>query len=147
MPEPQEKKPQEATGNGERESTAEVAGPAPLTPSKVMQCAADQFGLLDLFAVGAIVAGQPIPGSKDFVTPGAVPGTSWAAKAADRILGDTKIPFGYRAPTLTGGPGAGRVLKITYPRSVARFAGRAVPVVGWGMLAYDAANIVVCSAR
>jgi RHS repeat-associated protein len=146
--------PANPTGSGEQgptpetaapPSTASEAAPTPWTVPKIARCAADQFGLQDLFAAGGIAAGWPIPGSKPFVTPGSVDGTSLAGMAADRIFGSAKFPT--RVPTLTGGPGAGRVLKIVRTRSVARFAGRAVPVLGWGMLAYDAASIALCSAR
>jgi len=63
--------------------------------------------------------------------------------AADEIFGDAKFPF--RVPTIVGGPGTGRALAIAGTRSVARFTARAVPVVGWGMLAYDAVRIGVCT--
>lgn len=49
-------------------------------------------------------------------------------------------------PTLTGFPGIGNGLKLSSTLSAARFAGRAVPVVGYAILAYDAAKIAQCVA-
>jgi hypothetical protein len=113
--------------------------------SKLGQCASDQLGITDLLALGAIAAGQPIPGTKPFVTPGSSRGTSMAGKGADWIFGDARLPT--RLPSIVGGPGTGRRLAIRGTKSVARFAGRAVPIVGWAILAYDAASIAVCTAR
>jgi RHS repeat-associated protein len=111
--------------------------------SKAAQCADDQLGLSDLAALGAVAAGQPIPGTKPFVTPGSSRGTSLAGMAANEVFGDAKFPV--RVPTIVGGPGTGRRLAIAGTRSVARFAARAVPIIGWGMLAYDAISIGVCT--
>lgn len=86
----------------------------------------------------------PIAGSKRFDAPGAVRGTSLAGMAADRVLGKRRLPF--RLPTITGGLGSGRRLMITGTKSAARFAGRAVPVVGWGLLAFDAVQFGMCVA-
>lgn len=111
---------------------------------KVAQCAVDQFGLGELGEAAAVAAGQPIPGTKRFVTPGSSRGTSLAGMAADKVLGRTRLPV--RLPTIVGGPGTGRALAIAGTKSAARFAGRAVPIVGWALLAYDAASIAVCAA-
>jgi RHS repeat-associated protein len=120
--------------------------PLPNEPlwKRVSKCAADQLGLSDLAEVAAVIAGQPIPGTKGFVTPGSSKGTSAAGMAADWVFGDAQLPV--RVPTIVGGPGTGRALAIAGTKSVARFAGRAVPIIGWGMLAYDAVSITACSA-
>jgi RHS repeat-associated protein len=117
-------------------------------PSLVKQaakCALDQFGVSDLIAAGAVAAGQPISGTKPYVNPGSSRGTSVAGMAADRIFGKARLPR--RLPTIVGGPGTGRKLAIAGTKSAARFAGRAVPIVGWAWLAYDAVSIAVCTAR
>jgi hypothetical protein len=122
--------------------------PQALRPSLIRRaaaCALDQFGVSDLFAVGAVAAGQPIPGTKRFVTPGSSRGTSVAGMAANRVFGEASLPR--RLPTIVGGPGTGRSLAIAGTKSVARFAGRAVPIVGWAFLAYDVVNIAICTAR
>ncbi|NIJ35374.1 RHS repeat-associated protein [Sphingopyxis panaciterrae] len=110
---------------------------------KFKKCAADQFGLSDLAAVGAIAAGQPIPGTKRFVTPGSSRGTSLAGMGADKVFGKARLPV--RLPTIVGGPGTGRALAIAGTKSVARFGARAVPFVGWALLAYDAVSVAACT--
>jgi RHS repeat-associated protein len=112
---------------------------------RLQRCASDQLGLSDALAIAAVAAGQPIPGSKRFVIEGSSKGTSLASKAASGIFGNTQLPF--RMPTIVGGPGTGRALAIAGTKSVARFAGRAVPIIGWAILAYDAASIALCTAQ
>jgi len=128
------------------------SGQAPRTPQsekpstleKLGRCTSDQLGLGELAEAAAVAAGQPIPGTKRFVTPGSSRGTSAAGMAADRVLGKTRLPT--RLPTVVGGPGTGRALAIATTKSAARFAGRAVPIVGWALLAYHAASIAICTA-
>ena len=109
---------------------------------QLWQCTSDHFGLTALGA-GLTGAGWPIPGTKPFVTPGSSRGTSLAGMAADQILGDVRLPM--RLPTIVGGWGTGRALAIAYTSSGARFAGRAVPLLGEALLAYDAYSILSCS--
>lgn len=109
------------------------------------KCGAEVLGVDDLVDVGLIGAGQPIPGTKPFVTPGSSRGTSVAGMVADGIFGGAKSPV--RLPTIVGGPGTGRKLAIAGTRSIARFAGRAVPFVGWGLLAADGVQFGVCMAK
>ncbi len=103
----------------------------------------DQLGLDELAAVGAVAAGQPIPGTKRFVTPGSSRGTSAAGLAANKVFGNARLPT--RLPTVVGGPGTGRALAVAGTKFAARFAGRAVPIVGWAFLAYDAGSIAYCT--
>ena len=117
----------------------------PRTLDKLAQCTSKQLGLDELAAAAAVAAGQPIPGTKPFVTPGSSRGTSVAGMAADRVFGKARLPL--RLPTIVGGPGTGRALAIAGTKSVARFSARAVPVVGWALLAYDAASIAACTVR
>ncbi|HEU4962156.1 MAG TPA: RHS repeat-associated core domain-containing protein [Sphingomonas sp.] len=110
---------------------------------KLLQCTADHYGLT---AVGSALAGA---GANLLKTggkfAGATPGTSVASKAAGSLLGDLKLPL--RLPTLTGFPGIGNGLRVSFTESAARFAGRAVPVVGYALLAYDAYEIGKCVAQ
>jgi hypothetical protein len=108
---------------------------------KFGQCVADQYGLGAL-GIGATAVGQPIPGTKPFVTPGSSRGTSVAGMAADSIFGKVRLPV--RLPTIVGGWGTGTALRIAYTKSAARFAGRAVPILGEALLAYDAISISAC---
>lgn len=112
-------------------------------PKTLGQCAADQLGLSELAGAAAVASGQPIPGTKRFVTPGSSRGTSVAGMAANKVFGDAKFPR--RVPTIVGAPGTGRALAIAGTKSVARFAGRAVPIVGWALLAYDAYKVADCA--
>ena len=113
------------------------------TVKKLGQCASDQLGLGELAEAAAVAAGQPIPETKRFVTPGSSRGTSVAAMAAAKMLGKARLPT--RLPIIVGGPGTGRALTIAGIKSAARFAGRAVPILGWALLAYDAVNIAMCT--
>ena len=113
------------------------------TLKKLGECTSEQFGLDELAAAGAVLAGQPIPGTKPFVTPGSSKGTSAAGLAANRVFGNRKLPT--RLPTIVGGPGTGRNLAVAGTKSVARFGARAVPIVGWALLVYDAGSIALCT--
>jgi hypothetical protein len=113
--------------------------------TRLGRCFGSQMGLGELAEAAAVAAGQPIPGTKRFVTPGSSRGTSLAGMAADKMFGKARLPV--RLPTIVGGPGTGRALAVAGTKSVARFAGRAVPIVGWALLAYDAGSIAVCTAR
>lgn len=112
------------------------------TLQKAKQCASAQLGLDDLADAGAAVAGFNLLETRGKFA-GAVPGTSIASKGASALFGSTRLPF--RLPTLVGNPltlSAG----IRATSSVARIVGRGIPVVGWGLLAYDAAKIAQCVA-
>ena len=114
---------------------------------KVGQCIANQYGLSAL-GIGATAAGQPIPGTKRFVTEGSSKGTSLAGLAANAVFGKARSPV--RLPTIVGSfPKAltGRALAIGGTKSVARFAGRAVPILGEALLAYDVISIAICTAE
>lgn len=114
----------------------------PSTLEKAKQCAADQLGLTALG--GALAgAGSNILGTGGKFS-GATPGTSLASRAAGAIFGDLKLPRAL--PTLTGFPGIGNGLRLSSTLGAARFAGRAVPVVGYAILAYDAVKIAQCVA-
>jgi RHS repeat-associated protein len=109
-----------------------------------VNCAASVLGLEDLLDAGLIASGQAIPGSKRFRTPGSSRGTSLAGMAATALFGDAQLPFW--VPTISGGPGTGRRMAITGTKKLARFSGRAVPIVGWGLLALDAVQFGMCMA-
>ncbi|HZG42137.1 MAG TPA: RHS repeat-associated core domain-containing protein, partial [Longimicrobium sp.] len=109
-----------------------------------VHCAASVLGLEDLLDVGLIASGQAIPGSKRFRTPGSSRGTSLAGLAATALFGDAQLPFW--VPTISGGPGTGRRMAITGTKKLARFSGRAVPIVGWGLLALDGVQFGMCMA-
>ena len=113
------------------------------TIQKAKQCASQQLGLDDLADAGAAIAGFNLLETRGKLA-GAVPGTSIASKSASALFGSTRLPF--RLPTLVGNPLALSV-GIRATSSVARIVGRGIPVVGWGLLAYDAAKIAQCVAN
>ncbi len=120
------------------------------TGSDPCGCFASTLGLETAAGAAAVVAGQPISGTKRFKQKGTSKGTSAAGKAADKVFGKTRFPrstFPRGVPTISGGPGTGSKLRITRTRSVARFAGRAIPYVGWAMLAADVAQLSSCLAK
>ena len=108
---------------------------------RLADCAAEQFGLKDLFALGAVLAGQPIIRTRGKFG-AAVKGTSPASMISRKLFGDIRLPF--EVPTLTGFPGVGRGLRVVFVRNVGAILGRSIPVVGFGLLAYDAISIVSC---
>jgi hypothetical protein len=85
-----------------------------------------------------IVSGQPII-EKRFVTPGSAEGTSIAGQMTDAVLGDAQLPA--RLPTISGG---WKCCRIAYTKSASRFVSRAIPIVGWVMLDYDASGLAGC---
>ena len=117
------------------------------TAERFARCADQQFGITAISGGLAVIGGYPML-PKRFVTPGSSQGTSVAAWVADRLFGRSQFPsstFPRGVPTIVGGPTTGRNLAIARTRSIARFAGRAVPIVGWALLAYDAARIAECT--
>lgn len=112
------------------------------TLDKTKRCASAQLGLDDLAAAGAAVSGFNILETRGKFA-GATSGTSIASRGASAVFGQTRLPFQVR--TIVGNPltlSAG----IRATSSVARIVGRGIPVLGWGLLAYDAAKIAQCVA-
>ena len=111
------------------------------------QCALDHYGLN--LALGGSGGALAAAGANVIETrgkfAGATPGTSWAGRAASAIYGDAKMAV--RLPTLTGFPGIGNGLKFSTTLSAAKFAGRAVPVFGYLLLAADAVAIGICTVN
>lgn len=96
--------------------------------------AAAQFGIQDIAALAGAMAGQPfLP--KRFNTAGATKGTSFASKYLSKIPGKSPFPL----PMVTGVPRAlgGEGMRIATTKILGRFVGRAVPIFGWAVLAYD----------
>lgn len=92
-------------------------------------------GAKDVIGAAAVYVGQnnvPVRGKFR----GATPDTSHASKLALKMLKQTQLPF--RIPTLVGGP---MKVKVRMTNKLAAIAGRAVPVLGWVILASDIALI------
>lgn len=96
----------------------------------------EQFGgIMDLGAMALIILGQPIIGTRGKIAL-TTKGTSIASLASRRYL-DHTLPF--QLPTFTNA--SIRTLKPMYVNNLGAFVGRAVPVVGWVLLASDVALI------
>ncbi|AVS76987.1 hypothetical protein C8234_02185 [Paracidovorax avenae] len=95
--------------------------------------AASHFGIDDVMAIGAVIAGYPmLPTRRKFA--GATKGTSIASVVFRRAL-----PFDLKQkilPTITFR--SMRQLKILFVRNIGAFVGRTIPVIGVFVLAYDA---------
>jgi RHS repeat-associated protein len=89
----------------------------------------------------AVTLGQPIAGSKPFVTPGSSQGTSTASAALRDAL-PQKLPF--RVPTPVGGPGTGTPFRIAATNKLGAAVGRYVPFVGAAVTAYSAYKMNQC---
>lgn len=95
----------------------------------------EHFGIEDVAAVFAVILGQPLlPTTGKFA--GATRGTSIASKYLSQMI---KIRSPISLPMITGSSLAS--LRVAFTRNVGRWAGRAVPVVGWVLLAYDISRI------
>lgn len=98
--------------------------------------AQEQLGVQDIAAMFCVIAGQPIITTRQKFG-GATKGTSIASIAARRTL---NIDLKRRVlPTVTNA--SIRQLKIIFTRNIGTFVGRAVPVVGWLIVAYDVSMI------
>ncbi|MFM6630018.1 MAG: RHS repeat domain-containing protein, partial [Microcystis panniformis] len=110
--------------------------PSPSLLECLGDCAADQLGLTTLFGAAGVGAGLPII-PKRFVTPGSSPGTSIASAGLSKLF-PQRLPTRVWAPTF--------VNPLARTAVVGRALGRWVPILGWGLLAWDAYNIAKCVA-
>jgi len=93
-----------------------------------------------------VIAGAAVYAGSNQITvkgkPGdATPGTSYASQYSRRLLKNIHLPF--RLPTFVHSPVPGNQLRIKMlmTHKLATFTGRAIPVVGWVVLAADVAQI------
>ena len=111
--------------------------PLGLSPSFgqcLAECTAEQFGIRTLVGLGAGVSGLPVI-PKRFVLKGATGGTSVASWGLSKLL-PLKLPVRIPAPTLRYITSSSKIL--------GRVLGRWIPIVGWGLVAYDAISIGIC---
>lgn len=106
---------------------------------------ASQLGVQDFGAIVSIVAGlNNLPTRGKFA--GATPGTSYASTKARQLLGNVKFPWGITLPSVIGGYPPHK-LKIIMVRKISTFTGRAIPVLGWVILASDVSQIAYRTVR
>lgn len=100
--------------------------------------ALNQLGITEaIAAITALSGANLIETRTKFAN--STPRTSIASKYLSRIIPGTSP---VNLPTLTGWPGVGSGLRLSWTKSFGRFAGRTVPVIGWGILAYDLVSIL-----
>ncbi|QHV98240.1 STM2901 family protein [Spirosoma endbachense] len=98
----------------------------------------DQLGITEAVGAISLLTGARIISTRAKFQ-GATPGTSIASKYLSNLIPGTS-PM--RLPTLTGWPGVGAGLRLQMTRNVGRFIGRTIPLLGWGILAYDLYRIL-----
>ncbi len=126
------------------------AGRPNLTASQLLfmifcENTANQLGVQDFGAIVAIVAGlNNLPTRGKFA--GATPGTSYASQKARKVFGNAKFPWGIKLPSVIGGYPPHK-LNIIMVRKIGTFVGRAIPVLGWVILASDVSQIALNTVR
>ena len=115
-------------------SFSDLLGFAPSFGQCLGSCVTGQFGLTAI-GIGAVASGVPISALKPTGALGSAPGTSLASAVLSRAI-PARLPFSIRTPTLSNPAARTAVL--------GRALGRYVPVVGVGILAYDATTIALC---
>lgn len=100
---------------------------------------ADQLGVRDFGAIVSIVAGINILSTRTKPRD-AIEGTSLASRGSRKLFGKAKFPRGLKLPSIVGGYPPS-TLKIRMVSKISAFTGRAIPVVGWIILASDASQI------
>lgn len=101
-------------------------------------CIAQAYGLGGSGAV-AYKLGQPIPGTKPFITPGTSEGTSWISQTLSELL---PIKGSFQAPV--GGPFTGTALRWSRTGNLGRAIGRWAPFAGIVSTAYSAVKLWNC---
>ncbi len=104
------------------------------------------LGLVDFGAVVAIVSGRNTLPTRAKPN-GAEKGTSYASKSlAKKCSKKAQFPFGIKLPSVIGGypPSTIRIRAVA---NIGTFTGRAIPVVGWVILASDISQITYRTIR
>ena len=120
------------------------AGRSNLTASQLLfiifcENTANQLGVQDFGAIVSIAAGlNNMPTREKFAN--ATPGTSYASTKSRQLFGSAKFPWGIKLPSVIGGYPPHK-LKIIMVRKISAFTGRAIPVLGWIILASDISQI------
>lgn len=120
------------------------AGYSTLTASELLfiifcEQVAEQLGVDDFTAIVAILSGSNVVATRT-KPGGAIKGTSYASQASRKVFGKAKLPLGFRLPSVIGGYPPS-TLRVRMVANISTFVGRAVPVVGWIILASDVSII------
>ena len=76
----------------------------------------------------------------------AIDGTSLASRGSRKFFGNAKFPRDIKLPSIIGGYPPS-TLKIRMVAKIGTFMGRAIPVVGWILLANDVSQITYRTIR
>lgn len=107
----------------------------------------DQLGLgiVDFGSVVAVVSGLNNLPTRTKPS-GAIKGTSYASKASRAVFKKSKFPPGIKLPSVIGGYPPSTI-RIKLVANIGTFTGRAIPVVGWVLLASDVSQISYKTVR
>ena len=100
----------------------------------ITRCTANQLGIRTVVGAAGVGAGLPLVKKPGGSFGGASPRTSVASKSLSARF-QQRIPRAW-APTARN--------PFAMTNKLGRFAGRWVPWIGWGLLAYDAIKIGIC---
>ncbi|ALC64806.1 hypothetical protein A7T54_01045 [Salmonella enterica subsp. enterica serovar Saintpaul] len=103
------------------------------------------MGVQDFGAIVSIVAGLNVSPTRTKPR-GAIEGTSLASRGSRKVFGTAKFPWGIQLPSVIGGYPPS-TLKIKMVAKISAFTGRAIPVVGWIILASDVSQIAYRTVR
>ena len=118
---------------------AKVGGPPRPEPSpegvEALAACAAEYGYSLGIGPALVAAGQPIPGTKRFVTSGSSGGTSIASSLSRKIPG--KLPVRQWAPT--------SIRPYAFTNKIGALLGRWTPFIGWGIALEDAVAVGQCA--
>ena len=134
----------------ELNNTYFYAGRPNLTASQLLfmifcENTANQLGVQDFVGIVAIVAGLNILPTRTKPRD-AIDGTSLASRGSRKFFGNAKFPRDIKLPSIIGGYPPS-TLKIRMVAKIGTFMGRAIPVVGWILLANDVSQITYRTIR
>ncbi|EPH2852779.1 hypothetical protein P5G64_01045 [Serratia nevei] len=100
---------------------------------------AHQLGIEDLGAIVAVVSGLNVSKTRGKFR-GNIKDTSYASRGARKVFGKKTFPGNVKLPSVVGGYPPS-TMRIILTRKMGTFVGRAVPVVGWIIIAKDITEI------
>lgn len=100
---------------------------------------AHQLGIEDLGAIVAVVSGLNVSKTRGKFR-GNIKDTSYASRGARKIFGKKTFHGNVKLPSVVGGYPPS-TMRIILTRKMGTFVGRAVPVVGWIIIAKDITEI------
>ncbi|WBF43573.1 STM2901 family protein [Serratia rubidaea] len=100
---------------------------------------AKQLGVQDIGAVAAILSGLNVSKTRGKFR-GNITDTSYVSRGARMVFGNKTFPGNIKLPSVVGGYPPS-TMRIILTRKLGTFIGRAVPVLGWVILAKDISEI------